>query len=152
MEDEVLHYIADKTESNIRELEGSLTRVNAVAQLNGLGGGTLTLDMARSALDQILPHAEPKAVTPESIIKKVAAQYGVTESDMISQRRNREVAKARQVAMYLIRELTQLSTTRIGELFGGRDHSTVMYACEKIDDAAKKDPKLTEELNHLRGK
>ena len=148
VEDEVLHYIAEKTESNIRELEGSLTRVNAMAQLSGQ---TLTIDVAREALEKILPTQEKKALTPEAMIKKVAEYYQVTEADIVSQRRNREVAKARQVAMFLIREQTQLSTTRIGELFGGRDHSTVMYACEKVAELSQADGKLQGELNELRG-
>jgi len=149
VDNEVLHYIAEKTESNIRELEGSLTRVNAMAQLSGT---PLTLDVAREALDKIMPGSEKKAVTPESLIKQVAEFYQVTEADMTSQRRNREVAKARQVAMFLIREMTQLSTTRIGELFGGRDHSTVMYACEKVAELEGSDPKIKDDLNRLRGK
>ena len=149
VEDEVLHYIAEKTESNIRELEGSLTRVNAMAQLSGK---TLTLEVAREALGGILPDPTPKVVTPEGIIKQVAEFYQVSETDIVSQRRNREVAKARQVAMYLIRELTHLSTTRIGELFGGRDHSTVMYACDKVGEQALTDPRLQDDLSRLRGK
>ena len=149
VDDEVLHYIADKTESNIRELEGALTRVNAMAQLSGT---TLTLDVAREALGNILPDHAPRVVTPESLIKKVAEFYQVTEADMVSQRRNREVAKARQVAMFLIREQTQLSTTRIGELFGGRDHSTVMYACDKVGELEGSDAQIKEDLAKLRRK
>ncbi len=147
--DDVLHYIAEKTESNIRELEGSLTRVNAMATLSG---GEISLEIAREALDKILPGAEARPVTPESIMKKVAEHYRVTEADMLSQRRNREVARARQVAMYLIRETTQLSTTRIGELFGGRDHSTVMYACDKIGEMAESDEALKRDILQLRSR
>ena len=147
--DEVLHYIAEKIESNIRELEGSLTRVNAMAMLSGT---PLTLDVAREALDRILPSTQVKTVTPEGIIKAVTEYYKVTEADIVSQKRNREVARARQVAMYLIRELTQLSTTRIGEMFGGRDHSTVMYACDKIQEMEEKDASLKRELDDLRSK
>jgi len=150
VEDEVLHYIAEKTESNIRELEGLLTRVNAKAQLDRTG--TITLDIAKAALGEILPDRTPKAATPDEIIKQVAQFYGVTVADMISQRRNREVAKPRQVAMFLIREITHLSTTRIGDLFGGRDHSTVMYACDKIAQLEERDGKLQAELAQLRGK
>jgi len=147
--DEVLHYIAEKIESNIRELEGSLTRVNAMAMLSG---SPLTLEVAREALDHILPAAQVKTVTPEGIIKTVTEYYKVTEADIVSQKRNREVARARQVAMYLIRELTQMSTTRIGDMFGGRDHSTVMYACEKIQEMEQKDAALKRELDYLREK
>ncbi len=147
--DDVLHYIAEKTESNIRELEGSLTRVNAMATLSG---SYITLDIAREALDKILPGTEEKAITPEDIMKKVAAHYRVSEADLLSQRRNREVARARQVAMFLVREMTQLSTTRIGELFGGRDHSTVMYACDKIAEMAESDEALKRDLTALKGR
>ena len=95
---------------------------------------------------------ERKPVTPEALIKKVAAFYQVSEADIISARRNREVAKARQVAMYLIREINHLSTTRIGELFGGRDHSTVMYACDKVAEQIQTDVQLQADVAKLRGK
>lgn len=147
VDDEVLHYIAEKIETNIRELEGSLTRVNAMAMLSGT---SLTLEVAREALDKILPAVQTKTVTPDGIIRTVAEYYKVTEADIVSQKRNREVARARQVAMYLIRETTQMSTTRIGEMFGGRDHSTVMYACDKIQEMAENDAALKRELDELR--
>ncbi len=144
--DGVLHYIAEKIESNIRELEGSLTRVNAMAQLSG---GQITLNVAREALDRIMPAGEARAVTPEAIIKAVAEYFCVSEADILSQRRNREIAQARQIAMYLIREQTQLSTTRIGDLFGGRDHTTVMHACDKIADMAETDDEIRRAVQHL---
>ena len=144
--DSVLHYIAEKIESNIRELEGSLTRINAMAQLSG---GQITLDLAREALDRIMPAGETRAATPDGIIKAVAEYFSVSEADILSQRRNREIAQARQMAMYLIREQTQLSTTRIGDLFGGRDHTTVMHACEKIADLAERDDDIRRAVQHL---
>ncbi|MBQ8954886.1 MAG: chromosomal replication initiator protein DnaA [Clostridia bacterium] len=145
--DSVLHYIAEKIESNIRELEGSLTRINAMAQLSG---GQITLDMAREALDRIMPAGETRAATPEGILKAVAEYFGVSEADILSQRRNREIAQARQVAMYLTREMTQLSTTRIGDLFGGRDHTTVMHACDKIGELIEKDDEIRRAVQHLK--
>lgn len=148
VDDEVLHYIAERTESNIRELEGALTSVNAKANLIKQ---PLTLELAREVLDNVTA-GERKPVTPESLIKKVAAFYQVSEADIVSQRRNREVAKARQVAMYLIREINHLSTTRIGELFGGRDHSTVMYACDKVAELLQTDSQLQADVSRLRGK
>ena len=134
--DEVLHYIAERIESNIRELEGSLTRVHAMAQLNG---GKITQELAREALKSIVPVADKAPATPEGIIRAVAMHYGLTENDLLSQRRSQEIAQARQVAMYLVREETQLSTTRIGELFGGKDHTTVMHACMKIQKLMESD-------------
>ena len=145
--DSVLHYIAEKIESNIRELEGSLTRINAMAQLSG---GQITLDVAREALDRIMPAGETRAVTPEGILKAVAEYFGVSEADILSQRRNREIAQARQVAMYLTREQTQLSTTRIGDMFGGRDHTTVMHACDKICELIEKDDEIRRAVQHLK--
>ena len=143
----MLHYIAEKTESNIRELEGSLTRVNAMAQLSG---GSITLDMAQEALESIMPSNEARAVTPEGIMKAVAAYFNVTEADLLSQRRNREIATARQVAMYLTREQTRLSTTRIGDLYGGRDHTTVMHACDKIAELAETDDAIRSAIQALK--
>ena len=148
VDDEVLHYIAEKTESNIRELEGALTSVNAKANLIKQ---PLTIDLAREVLENV-SSGERKPVTPEALIKKVATFYQVSEADIISARRNREVAKARQVAMYLIREINHLSTTRIGELFGGRDHSTVMYACDKVAEQIQTDVQLQADVAKLRGK
>ena len=92
---------------------------------------------------------ETRAATPDGIIKAVAEYFSVSEADILSQRRNREIAQARQMAMYLIREQTQLSTTRIGDLFGGRDHTTVMHACEKIADLAERDDDIRRAVQHL---
>ncbi len=151
VEDDVLHFIAEKTESNIRELEGLLTRVSAQARLDGIG--TITMETARGALGEIFPmDVKKKKRTPETIIQQVAEYYNITVADILSARRNREVARPRQIAMYLVRELTKLSTTRIGEVFGGRDHSTVMYACEKIAELLSKDEKLKNDVLHLQSK
>ena len=134
--DSVLHLIAERSESNIRELEGALTRVNAIAQLTG---GDITLNAAKEALDAIGAANEPRTVTPESILNDVSRYFGVSTSDILSKRRTQEIAMARQVAMYLTRELTSYSTTRIGDFFGGRDHTTVMHACEKIEELIQTD-------------
>ena len=141
--------IADiqKPDYETRELEGSLTRVNAMAQLSG---GSITLDMAQKALESIMPSSEARAVTPEGIMKAVAAYFNVTEADLLSQRRNREIATARQVAMYLTREQTRLSTTRIGDLYGGRDHTTVMHACDKIAELAETDDAIRAAIQTLK--
>ena len=145
--DSVLHYIAEKIESNIRELEGSLTRINAMAQLSG---GSITLDVAREALDRIMPAGESHPATPEGIMAAVAEYFGVSEADIVSSRRTREIAQARQVAMYLTREQTQLSTTRIGDLFGGRDHTTVMHACKIIAELVEKDDEIRRAVQQLK--
>ena len=147
VEDDVLHLIAGQSESNIRELEGALTRVSAVAALTG---GRITLDIARDALEKINPGGEKKALTPESIMDACAQHSGLTRDDLLSQKRNREIARSRQLAMFLMREMTNLSTTRIGEVFGGKDHTTVMHACDRIGEMEETDPEIREALASLR--
>ena len=145
--DEVLEYIAEQVDSNIRELEGSLVRVNAQAELLGT---VMTLEMAQEALAKLLPSREARKVTPELIVAQVAAQFGVSEEDLYSKRRSREIANARQVAMYLIRSLTQLSTTAVGTVFGGRDHTTVMHGCEKVEESLRTDAQLRRTVENLK--
>ena len=127
---DVIDYIAERVESNIRELEGTLTRLNAQCQLMGM---PLTLDCVRDSLSQLVKSHEGRRITPELIISVIADQYGVTSEDIISKKRSRDIALPRQIAMYLCRNMTQLSTTNIGRSFGGRDHTTVMHGCEKIN-------------------
>lgn len=131
---EVIKYIAERVESNIRELEGALTRLNAECQLMGT---PITLEAARNSLSQLMKSQEARRVTPELIISVISDQYGVTEENLISKKRSREIALPRQIAMYLCRELTQLSTTNIGRAFGNRDHTTVMHGCDKISEDMK---------------
>lgn len=145
--DEVLEYIAQQVDSNIRELEGSLVRVNAQAQLTNRA---VTLDMAREALSQLISPRESRPVTPEGIVTAVAGYFGLTEEDMYSKKRNRQIANARQIAMYLIRDLTQLSTTAVGRVFGGRDHTTVMHGCDKVEEALRSDAGLRRQLDELK--
>ena len=127
---DVIDYIAGRVESNIRELEGTLTRLSAQGQLMGV---PITLDFARDSLYQLMKSQEGRRITPELIISVIADQYGVTPEDIVSKKRSREVALPRQIAMYLCRNMTQLSTTNIGRSFGGRDHTTVMHGCDKIN-------------------
>ena len=145
--DDVTDYIAQSVNSNIRELEGSLVRVNAQAELLGT---VMTLEMAQEALAKLLPSREARKVTPELIVAQVAAQFGVSEEDLYSKRRSREIANARQVAMYLIRSLTQLSTTAVGTVFGGRDHTTVMHGCEKVEESMRTDAQLRRTVENLK--
>ena len=150
--DEVLEYIAEHVSSNIRELEGSLKRVSAKADLMR---SPITLEMAQETLAQLLAAKETRKVTPEVIVETVAERLGVSEEDLYSKKRSREIANARQIAMYLIREMLQLSTTAVGDLFGGRDHTTVMHGCQKVADGVKTDVELRNTVeglkNSLRG-
>jgi chromosomal replication initiator protein len=145
--DEVITFIAEKVESNIRELEGSLIRVNAKASL---AGQAITIEMAQDALKNLVTIRDMKRITPELIMEVVADYYRVEKDDLIGQRRNREITFPRQVAMYLIREMTGISTTRIGKLFGGRDHTTVLHGCDKIARELKEQSRLPSTLDDLR--
>jgi chromosomal replication initiator protein len=147
IEDEVLTLIADRIESNIRELEGCLTRVVAYASL--IGKPAVTRAVAEEALRDMLAIKDPKRITCEVVQQVVADYYAVSLSDLREQRRSRQVSVPRQVAMYLTRELTEMSLTRIGDAFK-RDHSTVLHACEKVTADAKKDFAFNGQLEDLR--
>ena len=133
---EVLEYIARSVSSNIRELEGSLNSLNAHAQLMGT---PITLEMAKGALNHLVKVHGPKQVTADVIIGAVAERYGVSPDDITGKRRSREIATPRQVAMYICREMTDLSTTAIGRAFGDRDHTTVMHGCDRITETMAAD-------------
>ncbi len=124
----VAHYIASRSESNIRELEGYLIRIAAYASLTGR---EIDMTLVQEVLKKIT-HNEKEKVTVEEITKIVASKYGIKINDLKSQKKNKNLATARQIAMYLARKFTSASYPDIGEKIGGRDHSTVIYACNKI--------------------
>lgn len=127
--DEILSYMAQRVSSNIRELEGTLIRVMAFANLNRQ---PINLDLVKTVLRDLAPASEGNLTTPAEIMSTVAAFYRVTVDDLSGSSRAQAIAKARQIAMYLCRDQTGLSLPKIGELFGGRDHTTVLYATRKI--------------------
>lgn len=131
---EVLEYIASRISSNIRELEGSLLRVTAYANLTG---EEITLGLTQSALKDMLSDPEDIEISATVIMGQTAAYFGVTIEQLTSSDRSRPMVEARQIAMYLCRELTDLSLPKIGEAFGGRDHTTVMHANKKIQGLMK---------------
>jgi chromosomal replication initiator protein len=125
-----LEYIASRITSNIRELEGALIRVKAFASLNDQPAD---LEVTRVVLDGLLPDGGTgPEITPQTIMEQTASYFGITIEDLVGTSRSRQLVNARQIAMYLCRELTQLSLPKIGQTFGGRDHTTVMHAERKI--------------------
>src|SRR4051794_7875811 len=132
--DEVLEYIATVVSSNIRELEGALIRVSAFASLNR---STLDMSLAQTVLRDIIDQDDANVISPTDIISATAAYFKLTVDDLYGSSRSQSVATARQIAMYLCRERTSLSLPKIGQLFGNRDHTTVMYAYKKISDLMK---------------
>jgi len=136
---DVMLYIATQIESNIRQLEGALIRTVAFASLNRL---PITVSLAETVLRDLYPAERPHKITPATIQQAVAEYYGIRLSDLTAKKRTQAVAFPRQVAMYLCRELTDLSLPRIGEEFGGRDHTTVLHACDKVSRQMQQDPDL----------
>jgi chromosomal replication initiator protein len=145
VEPEVIEFLARRITSNVRELEGALNRVVAYATLVGK---PVDLDFTRQVLADVL-RAHEKKITIDEIQRKVADYYTVKLSDMMSARRAREVARPRQVAMYLAKKLTPRSLPEIGRRFGGRDHTTVMHAVKRIDELRAADRELDGDISHL---
>ncbi|WP_337938092.1 chromosomal replication initiator protein DnaA, partial [Acidaminococcus timonensis] len=144
---EVIQLIATNVKTNIRELEGAYTKVHAFANLNH---HPVTIELARKALNDLdLGNSVDKVITVEAIMELVAARYKIRVDDLKAKKRTRSIAYPRQIAMYLTRELTDLSLPRIGECFGGRDHTTVLHACDKIADDKKSDANLERQLAKL---
>lgn len=143
---EVMVYIADKIRSNIRELEGALIRVMAFASLSSI---PITTDVAVEALKDIIPVNNTKQITIDIIQESVARFFNLSPTDFKAKKRTRAVAFPRQIAMYLSRQLTDFSLPKIGEEFGGRDHTTVMHAHDKITQALIKDPILEKKVNEI---
>lgn len=127
--DEILEFIASKAAANIRELEGTLIRVTAFASLNGQ---VVDMPLVQTVLKDLITLDEDNVIAPTDIIHHTADYFKVTVDDLYGSSRSQSLATARQIAMYLCRDLTSLSLPKIGQLFGGRDHTTVMYAHKKI--------------------
>ena len=146
MSEEVAFFIAKHLRSNVRELEGALRKVSAYARFHGRD--VLTVDVCKDALKDLLSVSNGQ-ITVENIQKTVADFYKIKVADMYSKRRPANIAMPRQVAMYLAKELTQKSLPEIGDLFGGRDHTTVLHAVRKIADARSKQTELNHALHVL---
>ena len=143
---EVLSFIASRIQTNIRELEGALIRVGAYASLTR---SEMSLDLAQSVLQSLLPHAHETRVTPDLVISVAAEYFALTPDELRSSSRTRPLVDARQMAMYLCRELTDLSLPKIGERFGGRDHSTVVHAASKIRQQMQERETCYEQVREL---
>ena len=143
---EVMVYIATKIKSNIRELEGALIRIVAYSSLTNR---EITVDLASEALKDIISKKQGKHITIEIIQDIVASYFNLRVDDLKSQRRTRNVSYPRQIAMYLSRKLTDMSLPKIGEEFGGRDHTTVIHAYEKISDNLNRDETLQHTIDDL---
>lgn len=144
--DKVLEFMAHRIVSNVRELEGALNRILAHAMLIGR---EITIDSTADLLADLL-RASSRQISVDMIQKRVAAHYGVRVSEMFSARRARNIARPRQIAMYLAKNLTSLSYPEIGRQFGGRDHTTVMHAVKTIENLMKSDAQLSEDVELIK--
>jgi chromosomal replication initiator protein len=142
----VMEFLAHKIASNVRDLEGALNRIAAHVQLVGRD---ITLESVQEVLHDLLRSHE-RRITIDEIQKKVAEHFNIKLGEMTSDRRARAVARPRQVAMYLAKQLTMRSLPQIGRKFGGRDHTTVMHAVRKIEELMRADPSLAEDVELLR--
>ena len=144
--EEVIERIAKLIQTNVRELEGAWNRVLAFSQLSGQA---LSLQLCDRALADFLP--QPSSITPKTVLEIVSEFFGISMNSLTGRSRARDVAFPRQVAMYLMRDLGDLSLPRIGEELGGRDHTTAMYACEKIADLVETDDRTRKQILQLKG-
>jgi chromosomal replication initiator protein len=144
--DEVAEFIAQRIPTNIRELEGALVRVVAYASLTR---SPVSADLAADVLRDLLPPARARVVTITAIQQSLAEFFGIRVEEMRAKRRTKGVAFPRQVAMFVARELTDASLPRIGEEFGGRDHTTVMHACQRVRETLRRDAHLAASLKRL---
>jgi chromosomal replication initiator protein len=142
---EVAFFIAKRIRSNVRELEGALKRIVANAQFTG---SAITLEFVQEALKDVLA-LQDKLVSIDNILRTVAEYYKIKVSDLLSKRRNRSVARPRQMAMTLCKELTNHSLPEIGDAFGGRDHTTVLHACRTIKKMRETDADIGEDFSNL---
>ena len=145
--DDIIAYIAGRVQTNIRELEGCLNRLMAYQQLHR---ADLTMDVARAAMTSLGNDNRESRLNGKQIAQAVAEYYHISEEAMCGKQRDKHIVMPRQIAMYLIRQETEVSLFEIGQLFGGRDHSTVLHACEKIDREVNINPTLRREIVAIR--
>lgn len=150
IDNEVIKYIATNIKSNIRELEGALTKVVAMARLNNRS--VIDIPLAEEALKDMISPDGAREITVDVIIKIVAEHFGLKTDDMISKKRSQDIAYPRQIAMYLCREMTSVPLSAIGQAMGGRDHATIMHGIDKMKNSAENDDTLKTTLDILRKK
>lgn len=143
---EVSEFMANRLKSNIRQLEGAVVRLKA---LNHFAGSPITISMAQSVIRDVLTDEQPIPITVEKIISEVSTVYGVSPDDLRSNKRSQQISIARKVAMYVVREITQMPLASIGTEFGGRDHSTIVYSVNSVTDAIQKDSNLSNLVNDI---
>lgn len=144
--DSVCEYIANRLKNNVRQLEGTVKKLKAYSLLEKKEP---SIAIAQAAISDIINNDQPTSVTIDKIVEEVARTYGVSIEDIRSQKRNANVSSARQVAIYVVREITQIPLAEIGKSFGGRDHSTIVYAIQQVEKSFKKDRSAKDKVNDI---
>jgi chromosomal replication initiator protein len=143
--EETAYYLASKVKSNIRELEGCLIRLGAQASLTGR---PIDIEMTKNILRELIEDDE-RPITADNIQKIVCEYFGIKLIDIRAKKRTKEIALPRQIAMYLTKQLTDMSLSDIGKGFGGKDHATVIYACKQIEEKRSKDEAFNRMIENL---
>lgn len=141
LSDEILNYIATNIKSNIRELEGALNKLLAYSNLEKTD---ITMEIAMKELQNIITPDKPREITPQLVIEVVTEHFNISLDQMISKNRSNEIARPRQIAMYLCKNMTDIPLDSIGQLLGGRDHSTIIHGIKKIADEYESNEKYTQ--------
>ena len=149
IDNEVIKYIASNIKSNIRELEGALTKIVALSKLNNR---EINIELAEEALKDLISPNAVKEVTPQLILNVVAEHFGINTLDIIGQKRSKELVFPRQIVMYLCGDMTTESLQNIGKALGGRDHTTIIHGTKKIADRLKTDENLQNTVDILKKK
>ena len=144
--DDVTEYIANRLKTNIRQLEGAVKKLKAYKLLQGTNPSIV---IAQNAIRDILNDNQPVPVTVERIISEVGRTYGITPQDIRSNKRSAQISSARQISIYIVREITQMSMSTIGEEFGGRDHSTIVYAIQQVEKNMRNDQRYKETIEDI---
>jgi chromosomal replication initiator protein len=143
--EEVVYFIASRVKTNIRELEGCLIKIGAHASLAGV---SIDLALAKTVLKDLIAD-EDKPVNVDGIQKVICDFFGLKLADLKSKRRTREISNARQIAMYVCKQLTNLSLSEIGSSFGGKDHATVIYACKQVEEKRQREETLNKMIENI---
>ena len=143
--DEVLNFLAENLRSNIRQIEGAIKKLGALAFLSGR---EISMELARSCISELLGGEEPVSVTVDKIFAAVYRKYGIPKEELTGNRRTREIAQARHIAIYLIRKITEMSLPNIGKIFG-RDHTTILSSCETVEKKLHSDAVLAMDINTM---
>lgn len=145
--DEVINYIASNIRSNVRELEGAMTKIKAHADLRKV---PITIEIAEKAISDMITHSNSKNITPELILETVANYYNVSKQDILSAKRNQEFVRPRHIVMYLCKKMTNMNGVNIGKFLGDRDHTTIRHGCMKIEKDILEDEKLSNVIESIR--